>query len=80
MYMYFLNFFQYRLPYCQLDKVFQYSGTPLIRSAMGQKNNLAVLKGDRINRGYLQERVWPFRRADKKSGHNHEVTVLLRWP
>ena len=46
---------------------------------MGQKI-LAVLKGDRINRGYLQEHVWLFRRADKKSGHNNEVTVLLRWP
>ena len=42
--------------------------------------NLAVLKGDRINRVYLQEHVWPFCKADKKSGHNNEVTVLQRWP
>ena len=42
--------------------------------------NLAVLKGDHINKGYLQKHVWPSHKADKKSGHNNEVTVLLRWP
>ena len=33
-----------------------YSGTPLIRSPMGQ-TNLAVLRGDRIDEGFLQENL-----------------------
>ena len=48
-----------------------YSGTPLIRSPMGQ-TNLAVLRGDE---GFLQENVWPFCQAAKKSGRNNEVAV-----
>ena len=49
-----------------------YSGNPLIRSPMGQKN-LAVLTGDRINGGFffLQENVWSFSRAAKKQGCNN---------
>ena len=50
-----------------------YSGTPLIRSPIGQKN-LAVLTG------FLQENLWPFGQAAKKSGRNNEVIVLPRWP
>ena len=47
---------------------------------MGQ-NKLAVLTGDHVNEGFfLQENVWPFCWADKKSGLNNEVTVLPRWP
>ena len=42
---------------------------------MGQKN-LAVFKSDRINEGFLQENVWPFSRAARKSGRNNEVTVF----
>ena len=55
--------------------------TTLIRSPMSQKN-LVVLTGDRINEGFffLQENVWSFSRAAKKSGRNNEVTVLPRWP
>ena len=49
-------------------------GSPLIRSPMGQKN-LAVLRGDRIDEGFLQENVWPFCQAAKKSGRNNEVVV-----
>ena len=51
-----------------------YSGTPLIRSPMGQ-TNLAVLRGDRIDEGFLQENLWPFCQAAKKSGRNSEVAV-----
>ena len=46
---------------------------------MGQ-NNLAVSMGDRNNKGFLQENVWLFCRAAKKSGCNNEVTLLPRWP
>ena len=42
---------------------------------MGQKK-LAVFTSDRINEGFLQENVWPFSRAAKKSGCNNEVTVF----
>ena len=41
---------------------------------MGQKN-LAVLAGDLINEGFLQENVWSFCWAAKKSGRNNEVAV-----
>ena len=51
------------------------SGTPLIQSPMGQKK-LAVFTSDLINEGFLQENVWPFSRAAKKSGCNNEVTVF----
>ena len=51
-----------------------YSGTPLIRSPMG-RTNLAVLTGDRINEGFLQENLWPFCQAAKKSGRNNGVAV-----
>jgi len=46
---------------------------------MSQKN-LAILTGDRINKGFLQKNVWPFCQAAKKSGRNNKVTILLRWP
>ena len=49
-------------------------GSPLIRSPMDQKN-LAVLRGDRIDEGFLQENLWPFCQAAKKSGRNNEVAV-----
>ena len=49
-----------------------YSGTPLIRSPMGQ-NNLAVLRRDRINEDFLQENAWPFCQAANKSGRNNEM-------
>ena len=49
-------------------------GSPLIRSPMDQKN-LAVLRGDRIDEGFLQENLWPFCQAAKKSGGNNEVAV-----
>ena len=51
------------------------SGTALIQSPMGQKS-LAVFTSDRINEGFLQENVWPFSRAARKSGRNNEVTVF----
>ena len=35
---------------------FYYGGTPFIQSAMGQKI-LAILMGDGINEGFLQENV-----------------------
>ena len=40
------------------------------------------LTGDSINEGFfLQENVWPFCQAAKKSGRNNEVTVFRpRWP
>ena len=42
---------------------------------MGQKK-LVVFAGDRINKGFLQERnLWPFFQAAKKSGRNNKVTV-----
>ena len=41
---------------------------------MGQKN-LAVLAGDLINEGFLQENVWSFCWAAKKSDRNNEVAV-----
>ena len=42
---------------------------------MGQ-NKLAVLTGDHINEGFfLQENVWPFCWAEKKSGRITEVAV-----
>ena len=44
---------------------------------MGQKN-LAISTGDCINEGFLQENVWQFSSAAKKSGHYNEVTILLR--
>ena len=41
--------------------------------------NLAVLMDDCINQFFfLQEIVWPFCRAAKKSGRNKEVTGLPR--
>ena len=42
---------------------------------MGQKK-LAVFTSDCINEGFLQQNVWSFSRAAKKSGHNNEVTVF----
>ena len=42
---------------------------------MGQKK-LAVFTSDCINECFLQENVWSFSRAAKKSGHNNEVTVF----
>ena len=33
-----------------------------------------------LTRFFLQESLWPFCRAAKKSGLNNEVTVLPRWP
>ena len=55
-----------------------YSGAPLIQSPMGQKK-MAVLMGDRNNEGlFLQENLWPFFRAAKKSGRNDKVIVLPR--
>ena len=36
--------------------------------------------GDRNNEGlFLQENLWPFFRAAKKSGRNNKVIVLPRW-
>ena len=56
-----------------------YSGTLLIRSPKGQKT-LAVLTGACTNEVFLQENVWPFYQAAKKSGCNQEVNILIRWP
>ena len=42
---------------------------------MGQKN-LAVFTSDSINEGFLQENVWLFSWAAKKSGRNDKVTVF----
>ena len=52
-----------------------YGGTPLIRSPMGQ-NNLAVLRGDRINEGFFffKKMHGRFARRPKK------VAVITRWP
>ena len=37
---------------------------------------LTVLTGDHINEGFfLQENVWPFCQAAKKSGRNNEVAL-----
>ena len=44
---------------------YYYSGALLIQSAMGQKI-LALLMGDHINDGFLQENVGPFCEAPKK--------------
>ena len=41
---------------------------------------LAALACDCINDGFSYENVWPFCRAEKKSGRNKEVTVLQRLP
>ena len=58
-----------------MEETNSYSGTPLVRSLMGQKN-LAVL-----TRGFfLQENVWRFLLGGQKSGSNNEVNLLLRWP
>ena len=54
----------FRCPY-DLQVLSKYSGTPLIRSPLGQKS-LAALTGDRINEGFLQENVRLFCRAAKK--------------
>ena len=43
---------------------------------MGQKN-LAVLKGDRINEGFLKGKCTVILPGGKKSGRNNEVTVYL---
>ena len=43
---------------------------------MGQKNG-PYSTGDDINEGFfLQENVWPFCQAAKKSGHDNKVIVL----
>ena len=56
----------------------KYGGTPLIRSPMGQKH-LAVLIGWPYWQGFfLQENVWSFSQAAKKSGRNNEVMLLWR--
>lgn len=39
---------------------------------------MAVLTGDCNNESFLQENVRPFCWA-KKSNHDNEVTILLRW-
>ena len=49
------------------------SGTPLIRSPMGQKN-LVVLTGV----FFLRENVWRFLLGGQKNGRNNEATVLPR--
>ena len=57
----------------RIPSITYYSGTPLIRSPMGQKS-LAVLTG-----GFcLQENVWSFRReAKNESGRNiTEIAVM----
>ena len=57
-----------------------YSGTPLIRSPMRQKN-LAVLMGDRINEGFFYNKMYGrFAGRPKKGAPNSEVTVSPRWP
>ena len=55
--------------------IIKYSGALFIQSQMGPKN-LAVLTGDCIKEGFLQEDVWSFCRATKKSGHNNKVRLL----
>ena len=53
-----------------------YSGTPLIRSPMGQMK-LAVLTGERINEGFfLYKKMYSRFVRRPKSGLNNEVTVL----
>ena len=54
--------------------ILKYSGTPFIRSPMGQKN-FAYLRGF-----FIKEMYGSFYQAAKKSGRNNEVTVLPRWP
>ena len=53
-----------------------YSGTPLIRSSMGQKN-LAVSTGDRINKGFFYKKMYGhFAEGPKKSDRNiNELAV-----
>lgn len=56
-----------------------YSGTLGIWSPMGQ-TKLAVLRGDRISKGFFTRKIKSGWAAKKKSGGNDEVTVLPRWP
>lgn len=56
-----------------------YSGTLGIWSPMGQ-TKLAVLRGDRISKGFFLRKIMSGWAAQKKSGRNDEVTVLPRWP
>ena len=51
---------------------FSLQWNPFNRVTNGPKN-LAVLKGDRINEGFLQENVWQFCGAPKKN-----MAVLTR--
>ena len=51
-----------------------YSGTPLILSPIGQKK-LAVLTGDRINKGFFTRKCMAVLPGSQKSGRNNEVTV-----
>ena len=53
-----------------------YSGTPLIWSPMGQ-TNLAVLTGDRIDEGFLQENVWLFCQAVRRGFTVFKCTLMI---
>ena len=46
---------------------------------MGQ-TKLAVLRGDRISKGFFTRKIMSGWAAKKQSGRNDEVTVLPRWP
>ena len=51
-----------------------YSGTPLMRSPMGQKK-LAVLKDDHVNEGFFYKKMYGrFARRPKKRGRNNNMT------
>ena len=51
-----------------------YSGTPLMRSPMGQKK-LTVLKDDHVNEGFFYKKMYGrFARRPKKRGRNNNMT------
>ena len=51
--------------YKQQNFKLKWNAVNTVTNAMGQKK-LAVLTGDRINEGFLQENVWPFCLSAKK--------------
>jgi len=63
-------------------KIIHYHDNYYINLILLQWNPINMVtnkKFGHINKGFLQENVWPFCCVGKKSGHNNEVTRLPRW-
>ena len=61
----------------KLISCWKYGGTPLIRSPMGQKN-LAVLTGDRIDKGFFDKKVYSIQ-SRQTARRPKKVAVITRW-